>query len=1308
MDLPISPSHAKYALVFSLFLCLSLAPPQTYANPGDLDPTFGAGGIQLTSVGARIDQDDFGHSVVPLSGGGYAVGGYVDNGDNFDFAIARYTSTGELDTTFGGGDGVVTTSIGAGDDQAYSLIEDSAGNLILGGHTENEGDVDFALVRYTSAGDLDSSFGGGDGIVITKVGTGADYGRSVIEDINGNLLLAGDSYNGTDTYNDFALVRYSSSGELDTLFGGGDGIVLTETGISKRDSGYVVIEDESGRFVVAGVSGDLTKDSVGLVRYTSQGALDLSFGDGDGIVIAPLNPGDTYDHKVYALIEDSAGRLVVAGSTDRNGIYDDFYVARFDASGALDASFGSGAGWVTTSVGANGDQANSLIEDANGNLIVAGTAIGSGAIDFGIVRYDESGALDATFGGGDGVLKLAVSGSHDFAHSLVVDNEGFLVLAGYSHNGTDYDFSLVRLDSAGDLDTTFGGGDGIVNTAIEGSEDYANHVVEDGNGNLVVAGRSFNGSDYDFSLAKYDSSGFLDSSFGDGGVVISPLGPGNDEAYAMIRDASGNFVVAGLSHTGSTNDFALVRYTASGALDTSFGGGDGIVVFPIGSGDDQAYSIIEDREGNLVVAGSANNGSNWDFALARFTSAGVPDASFGGGDGIVATDLLGASSETAYSVIEDSSGNLVVAGGVYNGFDTDFAVARYTSSGILDTSFGGGDGIVTTTGGGNDYAKSVIEDNAGNLVVAGYMNNGINDDFALARYTNSGDLDTSFGEGAGFVITPIGAGADSANSVIEDAAGNLVVTGSVRNGTKYNLGLVRYTASGALDSDFGDGDGITWLDNGIQKLGHSLIQDRLGRYVVAGWSYAPSQFLIARFDSEADSDLDGIPDSHDAFPNNNAAFLDSDGDGFPDAWNQGCDIVCQSSSGLTLDSFLNDRDNDGREDSLDAFPDDPNEWEDSDDDGVGNNSDAFPYDPTETADADGDGIGDNTDDNNAFDTNPPEVIAPPDLILNAGGETTDVDLGSAVATDFLDGSLIPTPDDAGPYNSGVHYITWSATDAAGNIGTDIQKLTIYPQVGFEVGAQTIGEGSLAIVKVLLSGPSPEYPIQIPVFLDGASTATMALDHNATDISLTITMLDDPANEAEFQFDALDDGLTGEADETVVFALDGISDMPYIGEPGSPTRYLTLADTAKTIVTLTELNLPPVVSISVKQHGEETSTVFAGAGAVDVAVTIDDPNPNDTHAIRWYVDGVFLPEYNDLTQGVIPSNLLTVGDHTVQLEVTDSGLPSELVIEQREISVKPQSKKSSGGGSFPGLMLIPLALGALARKRRLASPSGFGP
>jgi uncharacterized delta-60 repeat protein len=202
---------------------------------------------------------------------------------------------------------------------------------------------------------------------------------------------------------------------------------------------------------------------------------------------------------------------------------------------------------------------------------------------------------------------------------------------------------------------------------------------------------------------------------------------------------------------------------------------------------------------------------------------------------MVLTDIAGGNSDDAYGVVVDSAGRVVVAGYSWNGSDDDVAVVRYTSSGVLDTSFGTGGKVTTAIGPGNDYGQAVAVDSADRVIVAGYSWNGSDYDVAVVRYTSSGVLDTSFGTG-GKVTTAIGPGTDIGHGVAVDSADRVIMAGYSWNGGDYDVAVVRYTSSGVLDTNFGTGGKVTTAIGPGTDIGRAVAVDSADRVIMAGYS----------------------------------------------------------------------------------------------------------------------------------------------------------------------------------------------------------------------------------------------------------------------------------------------------------------------------------------------------------------------------------------------------------------------------------------------------------------------------------------
>jgi uncharacterized delta-60 repeat protein len=361
---------------------------------------------------------------------------------------------------------------------------------------------------------------------------------------------------------------------------------------------------------------------------------------------------------------------------------------------------------------------------------------------------------------------------------------------------------LATPPAPGSLDASFGAG-GKVTTDID-RYDYPTAVAVQPDRKVIVADVTGTGS----VLLRYNVDGSLDAGFGSGGTTTTPIA--GWAAVALQRD--GRIVVAGSEFDGTGNVFALARFRPDGTPDTSFGS-TGTVTTAIGGFDDVALAVgIQSGQGGapdrIVVAGASGNGTDYDFAAARYLSDGRLDPAFGAGGKV--TTAMGAGDEFATGVAVDTSGRVLVAGASFT--DPHFLLARYTTDGTLDAGFGAGGKVVTPTIGdveGLDYANSVALQPDGRIVVGGESAS----DFALARYNTDGSLDRGFGSG-GTVSTRVAAGgAGFAVAVQSDArivlAGFAFVRRTQDSGYDLNFAVARYNRDGSLDTGFGAGGSVT-------------------------------------------------------------------------------------------------------------------------------------------------------------------------------------------------------------------------------------------------------------------------------------------------------------------------------------------------------------------------------------------------------------------------------------------------------------------------------------------------------------------
>jgi uncharacterized delta-60 repeat protein len=404
------------------------------------------------------------------------------------------------------------------------------------------------------------------------------------------------------------------------------------------------------------------------------------------------------------------------------------------APGDLDETFGMG-GRVTTDIAAGGSSSMDIVADAaqqsDGKIVVAGTSYFVGGPAMVVARYNPDGSLDESFGAG-GWVGSDFDGRPATAGDVAVQPDGKIVVGGRVVTGQfTSDFALVRYESNGTLDTSFGAG-GEVTTDFGTGGNAVEAVTLQPDGKIVAGGwSSVTGVGNEWALARYNTDGTLDGSFGTGGLVITDI---IQSILDLALQPDGKIVAAGYG----SDDWALARYHPDGSPDATFGVG-GKVSTDWG-GSDAIFSAAVQPDGKIVVAGDSLSYTapfTAKFMLGRYDAAGVLDGSFGDG-GSVTTDF-GGTGQRANAVALQPDGKIVAAGlSTYGSGSADFALARYDLDGALDVSFGSG-GKVTTSFGGlyGDVASALVLQGDGKIVAVGTSQSS-SWDFALARYEGDG------------------------------------------------------------------------------------------------------------------------------------------------------------------------------------------------------------------------------------------------------------------------------------------------------------------------------------------------------------------------------------------------------------------------------------------------------------------------------------------------------------------------------------------------------------------------------------------
>jgi uncharacterized delta-60 repeat protein len=411
-----------FALVLTSFAIAAMA------ASGELDPTFGDGGIARTSFGGSAES-----ALARQPDGKLVVAGAVGvTPDVTAIGVARFDTSGVLDPTFNG-TGQVTTDIGAFHDGAVQVLIQPDGKIVVVGTTDtvaDGSDANIVVVRYNDDGTLDGGFGSG-GIVTTDLGVGTDFAFAGALQSDGKILVVGGGA-ATSTPSDEFVIRYTSNGAIDLGFGLA-GVVTLDFG-GRNDGGRAVLAQSDGKIIVAGTSfnGPLFLDGgvATLTRLDATGTPDPTFGTGGSVVFAP-QPINLFD----ALVRQADGKLVALGATGPGAVT--FRLFRFDETGSADGAFvGDAIPFFLTNV-----NPDSLGLAPDGKFVVAGFSTPG----FHVARLKGDGTLDDSFAVG-GTITIN-TGLPSVGQSVVVEPSLDVIVAGTATkepNGT-YECTLVRL-----------------------------------------------------------------------------------------------------------------------------------------------------------------------------------------------------------------------------------------------------------------------------------------------------------------------------------------------------------------------------------------------------------------------------------------------------------------------------------------------------------------------------------------------------------------------------------------------------------------------------------------------------------------------------------------------------------------------------------------------------------------------------------------------------------------------------------------------------------------------------------------------
>jgi len=758
----------------------------TYSQAGELDSTFGKNGIVKANLGTIFQYTSTPRQVLNTPDGAL----YTVREQDGQTYVTKRIKNGNIDDNYGT-EGV---SRAINLTEAHALLQPD-GKIVIVGYNNPNNRKDFVIGRFTTRGGLDGSFSG-DGLQTTKFASSA-FATAVALQSDGKIVVAGFTNtvdNNSESTSDFALARYNSDGSLDTSFSN-DGRLITEN-VSTDDVPSAIAIQSDGKIVVAGTSTDNSQNnnsSYGaIIRYNQDGSTDISFSidtEKFGYLFASPNAVTIQDDGKIVIV----GQSVTTTGPDNETTSTDIFITRYNATGSLDTTFNN-TGWQTVDFGYSNENAFAVSIYSSGKIGVGCNIYNGNNSDFALVRFNANGGLDSSFSN-NGLQRIDFDLGEDVASLFAILDEGKIIMAGRTNY---YNLGIAHFNYDGSPDTSFNG-DGKLTVEFEINDQGSTHftcTTVQSDGKIVVGGNTWNGSNSDFLVARYNVNGTLDSTFSDDGWQTTDLSVFAESVNSIVIQSDGKIVAGGNTSDQSGIRFALVRYNSNGSLDSTFSD-NGIQISNLNSSG-QINSLALQADGKIVAAGNVWNGSNNDVAVARYNTNGHPDSTFSS-NGLQQTDL-GNSEEFGNSVAVQSDGKIIVAGSVNNYGNADFVVLRYNADGSPDLSFNS-NGILQSDIGGNDNCTAVALQADGKIVVAGttsqYQDNDYqNTNMVAARFKADGTSDNTFGTN-GIVITDLDNN-DVATALAIEKNGKIILAG----GSNSRFAFVRYTPDGALDSTF--------------------------------------------------------------------------------------------------------------------------------------------------------------------------------------------------------------------------------------------------------------------------------------------------------------------------------------------------------------------------------------------------------------------------------------------------------------------------------------------------------------------------
>jgi uncharacterized delta-60 repeat protein len=409
---------------------------------------------------------------------------------------------------------------------------------------------------------------------------------------------------------------------------------------------------------------------------------DSAFNPPKGFVLYKSTSKDSNSGRGVVIQPD--GKIVVLG-VSYNGKNYRTLVLRFNSDGTRDYSFGIAGVFTYGDKGKGNNYGSGITLQPDGKIVVVGDSYYAKNKDVLLLRCNSDGSPDSTFGkSGVTTYKSRAKDNQDLSFGLAVQSDAKIVVVGATHNGKNYETMILRYNSDGSLDSSFGKGGVVTHSDPSNANDFGRAVAIQPDGKIVMVGVSYKTKKCDVLTIRYNADGSLDKGFGEEGIALSSCPPGgHDWGRSIAIQPDGKIIVAGNTHSGQNTNVLLMRYDVNGKPDSTFGTGGFANYKGTTYRNNWGQALVLLLDGKIAIVGNSVSGSKREASIAMFNRDGTLDGGFGK-EGVVALNFPPSSDNWGFGAATQSDGKIIVVGYAQSGKNRSILVGRYKKDGTLD------------------------------------------------------------------------------------------------------------------------------------------------------------------------------------------------------------------------------------------------------------------------------------------------------------------------------------------------------------------------------------------------------------------------------------------------------------------------------------------------------------------------------------------------------------------------------------------------------------------------------------------------